>query len=217
MGSEAKMEAMAIDFKIKEKKTNKMIKELQGQLKKEVIKSQELRGKVLKSSDELIDIRAKNEKLNERLKNALDATSPSAAASLSSSNGLHHDEPVIRKPSSFVELEVSKSLAKRLEEKEIKINSFKQQTKYLSEVIQQLHIDLDNKKTVIQNLTKRIDIGALPTFQNKKKGKNNVQMSQLELLMQETTLQNAMLRQDLEKMGRALQESMNKDKKLNGT
>merc|ERR1712130_491090 len=221
--SEAKMEAMAIDYKIKEKKTNKMIKELQGQLKKEVIKSQELRGKVLKSSDELIDIREKNEKLNEKLKGALDATSSSAVSS-SGSNGhhhhdhqyLHHDEPIIRKPSSFVELEVSKSLAKRLEEKEIKINSFKQQTKYLSEVIQQLHIDLDNKKTVIQNLTKRIDIGALPTFQNKKKKKNNVQMSQLEPLMQETTLQNAMLRQDLEKMGRALQESMNKGKQQNG-
>merc|ERR1712173_527259 len=126
--SDEKMGAMAIDFKIKEKKTNKMIKELQGQLKKEVIKSQELRGKVLKSSDELLDIREKNEKLNERLKDALDATSSSSSAvSSSGRNGhsyLHHDDHVNRKPSSFVELEVSKSLAKRLEEKEIKMNSF---------------------------------------------------------------------------------------------
>merc|ERR1712204_133786 len=167
-----------------------MIKELQGQLKKEVIKSQELKGKVLKSSDELIDIKAKNEQLNEKLHDALDVTS-SVSSSSNNNNGhsqlhyLHHDEPINRKQSSFVELEVSKSLAKRLEEKEIKINSFKEQTKYLTQSIQQLHIDLDNKKTVIENLTKRIDIGALPTFKNKKKKKNNVEMSQLKQTIEE--------------------------------
>merc|ERR1712228_1068958 len=207
---ELEIKATEIEYKIKEKKKNKLIKELQGQLKKEVIKSQELKCKVLKSSDELIDIKDKNEKLNEELRNAMDATS------VSSNNGhqhLHHNQHHLNgKTSSFVELEVSKSLANKLEMKEIKINAFKEQTKYLTESIQQLHIDLDNKKTVIQNLTKRIDIGALPTFKNKKKKKNNVEISQLELLMQETTLQNAMLRQDLEKMGRALQESMNHHK-----
>ena len=200
------IKSVEIDYKIKEKKNNKMIKELQGQLKKQIIKSQELKCKVLKSTDELIDIKQKNEKLNEELKNALDENT------VSPTNGhqhLRHDQTVNGKASSFVELEVSKSLAKRLEMKEIKINAFKEQTKYLTESIQQLHIDLDNKKTVIENLTKRIDIGALPTFKSKKKKRNNVEISQLELLMQETTLQNAMLRQDLEKMGRALQESMN--------
>merc|ERR1712228_602552 len=166
---ELEIKATEIEYKIKEKKKNKLIKELQGQLKKEVIKSQELKCKVLKSSDELIDIKDKNEKLNGELRNAMDATS------VSSNNGhqhLHHNQHHLNgKTSSFVELEVSKSLANKLEMKEIKINAFKEQTKYLTESIQQLHIDLDNKKTVIQNLTKRIDIGALPTFKNKKKKK----------------------------------------------
>ena len=85
----------------------------------------------------------------------------------------------------------------------------KEQCKYLSETIQQLHSDLDNKKRVIENLTKRIDIGAVPTYSNKKK-KNGQQLSQLQLLMEETSLQNSMLRDQLKTMASQLMESHSK-------
>ena len=246
---DCKINEIEIEFKIKEK--NKLIKELQDQLKKEVIKSQELKCKVLNLNDELIDIKQKNETLiieNERIKNS---SSPSPSSSPSSSppsslnghknknknkhqnknnnnNNHHHHHPNHHqngKPSKFVEKEVSGALAKKLEI-EVKSNfALKEQIKYLTESIQQLHIDLDNKKTVISNLTKRIDIGALPTsstmIKNKKSGRkrsnsNSKQelIGQLQLLMQETTLQNAMLRKDLELMGKELEKSHNKIKTL---
>jgi len=207
---DSRINELEIEHKIKEKKKNKLVKELQEQLKKEVIKSQESKCKVLKLNDELIDIKQKNEQLNDQL------TRDMATSNSSSNHHHHHQTTPNANRSTFVEKEVSSALAKKLEV-EVKSNfALKEQIKYLTESIQQLHVELIDKKTVISNLTKRIDVGALPSFKNNKNSKNNktLQLSQLELLMQETTLQNAMLRRDLKTMGIALQESNDQIKKL---
>merc|ERR1719273_1574583 len=96
---------------------------------------------------------------------------PSSSVSSNGSHldlqSLHHQSP--GKASPAVELEVSKELAKKLEV-EVKLKfAATEQIKYLTESIQQLHIDLENKRKVIQNLERRYDIGALPSSDNKKK------------------------------------------------
>lgn len=187
-----------------------------------MIKSQELKCKVLNLNDELIDIKQKNEKLIKENESKTNDNHNNNNNTKNINNGNkkeHHHQNGKNKPSKFVEKEVSGALAKKLEI-EVKSNfALKEQIKYLTQSIQQLHIDLDNKKTVISNLTKRIDIGALPTSKKKDNNKDNKQqlIGQLQLLMQETTLQNAMLRKDLELMGKELEKSHNKIKSLSDT
>eukprot|EP01083_Nonionella_stella_P008941 25889_1 len=167
----ATINELEIACKIREKKKNKLVREYKEQLKREVIKSQELKCKVLKLNDELIGKQYSGDNVNT-------------------------------------------ALAKKLET-QVKSNfDLKEQIKYLTECIQQLHIDLDNKKTVIANITKRIDIGAIPTKRYAKTTNDKDRVFQLQLLTQETTLQNAMLRKDIKLMGNALQESQNKIKTL---
>merc|ERR1712113_933590 len=113
-------------------------------------------------------------------------------------NSFRHDSPN-GKASPSVEKEVTKDLMAKLEQE--------RSSAFAS--IQQLHTDLDNKKTVIQNLTKRVDIGAVPTYDKKRK-KDGQEISQLQLLMEETSLQNAMLRDQLKTMASQLMDSHSK-------
>merc|ERR1719410_2999234 len=83
---DAMLEEQRIAASIKEKKKAKMIKELQEQVKREMIKSQEQKCQALRLSDEMESLKAKNEALlqsanrlsTESIKRTSNASSSSA-------------------------------------------------------------------------------------------------------------------------------------------
>lgn len=97
---DAMLEEQRIAASIKEKKKAKMIKELQEQVKREMIKSQEQKCQTLRLEDEISDLKLKNEALLQSA-NRLSVESQkrsSSASNLSTEKnldlrGLHHDSP----------------------------------------------------------------------------------------------------------------------------
>jgi len=185
---------MELQSKIKEKKKAKMIKELQEQVKREMIKSQEQKCQTLRLSDEMESLKAKNEALMQSAESQKRSPSSGGSGKHLDLQSLHHQSPN-GKSSPSVEREVSKELARKLEA-EVKTSfAYKSQVKYLTETVQQLHIDLGNKKTVIETLTKSIDAA---------------EHSDVTSLLEETALQNSMLRDQLKTMGQQLMDSHSK-------
>merc|ERR1719419_865350 len=116
------------------------------------------------------------------------------------------------------ESEVVSALSQKVTDREEKNYALKQQIKYLEETVREVNEELEKKKSIVRNIIQRTKISALSSGdieqrireKNKRStlAKSSPQelLSKMELFVQETSLQNAHLRRDIDAMGVEIQK-----------
>ena len=215
----------AMERKIEAKKRNQMVNSLKAELKKATVRVAELEASV----NQKIDANNELQDRIARLEQTLASTErPSASngnsTSLASSNPALHQRSssgrglgLAPKAPTHIAEEVTAALSKRLEAAQEGNFQLKQQIRYLEENVRLLNEDIENKKEVINNYILRIETGALSTSETRNDIARKVQMramsgdilqellAKMEIILQETTLQNVQLRDHKKKLGEEVQ------------
>jgi len=123
------------------------------------------------------------------------------------------------------ESEVVAALSKKVTDQEEKNFTLKQQIKYLEDTVRDINGELEKKKSIVRNIIQRTKISALSSGDIEKhireKNERSIVkhspqelLSKMELFVQETSLQNAHLRRDIDAMGVEVQKLFKENKAL---
>jgi len=214
--------------KITSRKRNQLVKELKSQLKKEALETQRLKASNSRLEDDIRSSRTSLTTPSPSLRSR--SHSPMQPNSLTpSKKGASAPRfPPVPKTAPPVkhgrgslassESEVVSALSQKVTDKEEKNYALKQQIKYLEETVREVNEELEKKKSIVRNIIQRTKISALSSGdveqrireKNKRStlAKSSPQelLSKMELFVQETSLQNAHLRRDIDAMGVEIQK-----------
>jgi len=226
---EANFLEMEQNQKITSRKRNQLVKELKSQLRKEALETQRLKASNSRLEDDIRSSRT-TPSLGSRSHSPMQPNSLplSKGASASRFPPVPKSAPPVkhgRGPSSGSNLleissesEVVSALSRKVTVQEEKNYALKQQIKYLEETVREANEELEKKKSIVRNIIQRTKISALSSGdivqhikeKNKRStlAKHSPQelLSKMELFVQETSLQNAHLRRDIDAMGVEIQK-----------
>jgi predicted nucleic acid-binding Zn-ribbon protein len=239
---EANLRELEQNQKIAGRKRNQLVKELKTQLKKEALETHRLKASNSRLQDDIRSSRTNlssrslnlgihsqsssqsNNSANAKRLSLLSSPSlPKTAAPVKivRSNSLGSD--TLRASS---ESEVVVALSKKVTYQEEKNHTLKQQINYLEEAVREANQELEKNKNIVRNIIQRTKFSALSSGdierhimeKNKRStlAKQSPQelLSKMELFVQETSLQNAHLRKDIETMGVEIQKLFKENQAL---
>lgn len=202
------VEDVRSEQQIEAKKRNVMLTELRAALHRETMKAKQAEMRVLELEDETRVLQRRNQQL---IIDGANDQSNNPASSPRSMNGPST-------PMNAVDEEVSAHLASKLAAVQDENYQLKRKITSLDEHIQLLNDDVNQKKSMIRDFVRRVEVGALPDVPHhhdeekdnkKKKGKSEDErialFDKMEYQLQETIIANQKLKEQLKMMSEQFQ------------